>query len=189
MNQISNKKHPLISMPKCRWCCDGASLPLDNTEMFGEYRILSSFPGLKGCSRFDIVWDTYRPDSLKATTREKRGKGTRRKMLSMYFAVFLQDATNKEELFNLPTEDVVKHDYPPSKYVYTTSGSHVKSNRVDISMSANDHKEQDSRICLHVDDALNEGATTVLVRTVDRDVVVILVGIFHDLAQDHPGIQ
>ena len=56
-------------------------------------------------------------------------------------------------------------------------------------MSANDHEEADGRICLHVDDALNEGATTVLVRTVDTDVVVILVGIFHDLAQHHPGIQ
>ena len=103
-------------------------------------------------------------------------------MLPMYFAVFLQDASKKEELFNLPTVDVVKHDYPPSKHVYTTSGSHVKSNRVDISMSANDHQETDSRMCLHVDDAPNDGATTVLVRTVDTGVVVILVGIFHDLA-------
>ena len=59
----------------------------------------------------------------------------------MYFAVFLQDATNKEELLNLPTVDVVKHDYPPSKHVYAISGSHVKWNRVDISMSANDHQE------------------------------------------------
>ena len=73
--------------------------------------------------------------------------------------------------------------------MYITSGSHVKSNCADISMSANDHQETDSGICLHVDDALNEGATSVLVRTVDTDVVVILVGIFHDLAQHHPGMQ
>ena len=138
---------------------------------------------------FDIVWDTYRPDSSKATTREKRGKRTRRTVLPVYFAGFLQDTTNKEELFNLPTEDVIKHDYPPSKHVYTTSGSHVKYNRADISMSANIHQETDSRTCLHVDDALNDGATTVLIRTVDTDVVVILVGIFHDLAQQHPGMQ
>ena len=52
----------------------------------------------------------------------------------------------------------------------------------NISMSANDHAETDSRICLHVDDALNEQATTVLVRTVDRYVVVILIGMFHDHA-------
>ena len=42
--------------------------------------------------------------------------------------------------------------------------------------------------CLHVDDALNEGATIFLVRTIDTDVVIILVGIFHDLAQHRPGI-
>ena len=107
----------------------------------------------------------------------------------MYFAGFLQDATNKEELFNLPKEDVVKYDYPPSRLVYITSGSHVKSNCADVSLSANDHQETDNRICLRVDDALNEGATTIVVRTVDTDVVVILVGIFHDLAQPHPGMQ
>ena len=50
-------------------------------------------------------------------------------------------------------------------------------------------KRQDNRVSLHVDEAPNEGATTILVRTVDTDVVVILVGIFHDLAQKHPGIQ
>ena len=100
---------------------------------------------------------TYQPDSLKVTTRENRGKGTRRKVLPIYFASFLQDTTNKEELFNLPTEDVVKHDYPPSKHVYITSGSHVTSNCVNISMSANDQHKTDSRICLYVDDALNEG--------------------------------
>ena len=77
-----------------------------------------------------------------------------------------QCATNKEALFKLLKEDVVKLDYPPSQHVYITSGSHIKSNRADISMSANDHEEADSRICLHVDDALNERATTVLVRTV-----------------------
>ena len=64
--------------------------------------------------------------------------------LPMFFAGFLQNATNKEELFNFLTEDVVKHDYPPSKHVYITHGSHVKSNRTEISTSAIDHEEADS---------------------------------------------
>ena len=38
-----------------------------------------------------------------------------------------------------------------------TRVSHVKSNRADISMSANDNEESDGRICLHVDDALKVG--------------------------------
>ena len=36
---------------------------------------------------------------------------------------------------------------------------------------------------------MNDGATTVLIRTVDTDVFVVLVGIFHDLAQHLPGMQ
>ena len=54
------------------------------------------------------------------------------------------------------------------------SGSHLKSNGADISVSANDHEEEDSRIYLHVDDALNDGQLLFCV-------VVILVGVFHDL--------
>ena len=56
-------------------------------------------------------------------------------------------------------------------------------------MLANRHEEADCRLCVHADDAVYEGATSVLVRTVDTDVVVILVGIFHDLAQHHQEMQ
>ena len=34
---------------------------------------------LKKVNRLDIVWDVYLSDSLKCTTREKRGKGIRKK--------------------------------------------------------------------------------------------------------------
>ena len=73
--------------------------------------------------------------------------------------------------------------------MHITSDSHAQSNRVDISISANDHEEADNRICLRVDDALIEGATTILARTVGTDLVVILFGIFHDLGQLHPEMQ
>ena len=43
------------------------------------------------------------------------------------------------------------------------------------------HEEADTRIVVHVRHALERGAESVLVRTVDTDVVVILVGKFHDL--------
>lgn len=44
-----------------------------------------------------------------------------------------------------------------------------------------DHEEADTRIVVHVRHALERGAESVLVRTVDTDVVVILVGKLHDL--------
>ena len=80
-------------------------LPLDNPATSGEYSDTIVIPWierqLQGYSTIDIVWDIYRPDSLKTTTREKLGNGTRRKMsrdakLPMYFAGFLSDVTNKE---------------------------------------------------------------------------------------------
>ena len=80
-------------------------------------------------------------------------------------------------------ENVVKQEYPLNKQVFVFSGPSIKSNHADISMEESDHEEADSRICL------KEGATTVLVRTVDFDVVVILVGIFYDLLQYYPGMQ
>ena len=43
------------------------------------------------------------------------------------------------------------------------------------------HEEADSRIELHVYDAMKSGARDIPVRTVDTDVVVILVGLFSNL--------
>jgi len=35
---------------------------------------------LQDTKRLDVVWDSYIPGSLKESTREKRGKGVRRKV-------------------------------------------------------------------------------------------------------------
>lgn len=43
------------------------------------------------------------------------------------------------------------------------------------------HEEADTRIVVHVRHALERGAESILVRTVDTDVIVILVGKLHDL--------
>ena len=44
-----------------------------------------------------------------------------------------------------------------------------------------DHEEADTRIALHLYDAINRGARNVLVRNVDTDVIVILIGLFFDI--------
>lgn len=53
-------------------------------------------------------------------------------------------------------------------------------------MSLCDHEEADSRICIHVQDALQKGARKILVRTVDTDVIVILVGVYFHLHDVYP---
>ncbi len=54
-------------------------------------------------------------------------------------------------------------------------------------MADSDHEEADTRIVLHMNDSLQGGASTILVRTVDTDVMVILIGQFHAVISRHPN--
>ncbi len=54
--------------------------------------------------QIDLVWDVYQPASLKASTREKRGKGTRKRVgpstkMPKNWSDFLRVDENKTELF------------------------------------------------------------------------------------------
>ncbi len=93
----------------------------------------------ENCSRIDIVCDTYGSDSLNVETREKRGKGVRRKVsqstkLPTNFVGFLQDDKNKEELLEMLSDDVANHDYIATKTVNITAGRDVNYNRVNITL-------------------------------------------------------
>lgn len=67
---------------------DGAalvnSLPPRSSKTFEEYAMLDVLPRIQAYStkykRTDIVFDVYRPSSLKAETRSKRGRGVRRRV-------------------------------------------------------------------------------------------------------------
>ena len=54
-------------------------------------------------------------------------------------------------------------------------------------MQACNHEEADARILIHLQDALNNDATTCLLCTVDTDVIVIIAGKFYDLLQQQPA--
>ena len=43
------------------------------------------------------------------------------------------------------------------------------------------HREADTRITVHVQHALDKGRRQVFVRTVDTDVLVILIGLFYGM--------
>ena len=49
-----------------------------------------------------------------------------------------------------------------------------------------DREEADTRIVVHLQHALKQGAKMVLVQTVDTDVIVILAGLFNDLVVLQP---
>ena len=134
----------------------------------------------------DVVWDRYLPNSIKESTREKRGKGIRRKVsgntkLPGKWAEFLRDSTNKQELFEFLSSKVASWSCPANKHVVITSGSNaiVKGSR--RSMELCNHEEADTRLKLHLLDAIINGCHRFIIRTVDTDVVVIIVGKFHHL--------
>ena len=78
-----------------------------------------------------IVWDVYTQGSLKAATRESRGKGVRRRVelsskMPSNWKSFLRVNENKTELFHLLAEEATGR-YLPQKQVFSTYGDKVLS--------------------------------------------------------------
>ena len=66
------------------------------------------------------------------------------------------------------------------------SGDEVLSIGSDHQMPTSDHEESDTRIILHVNDSLERGLRSIMIRTVDTDVVVILISQFHSVIDRFP---
>ena len=178
---------------------DGAAvvhfLPTTNITTFNEYASGVFVPHimnqLETSERADVVWDTYIRSTIKESAREKRGKGIRRKVavqnkLPGNWPDFLRDSKNKQELFTFLSEKIASTAWPDGKQVFITSGIRVVGTERSHSMLPCNHEEADTRIMIHLLDALEHGASTCLVRTVDTDVVVILIGKFHAMVAKYP---
>jgi len=134
--------------------------------------------------RVDIVFDVYRPTSIKAFVRKRRGSGypvdvTRHTRLPPNWSEFLRNDGNKTALFLLVQEAVISSVAPSLATVVVTSLDKAVCNQTlnmtDISPC--DHEEADTRMLLHVKHA-NADA---IVKTVDTDVVVIAISCFDQL--------
>ena len=75
--------------------------------------------------------------------------------------------------------------------VITTYGQDVRctSPRETVSLSPCTHEEADTRMLLHAADAVQQGDRKILLRTVDTDVLVLAVSVFHDLSSMRPEEQ
>lgn len=135
---------------------------------------------LQHASRVDIVWDQYFENSLKSQTRSKRGKGIRRRVdastnLPGNWQQFLRIDANKVELFAFLAKHITH--LVTNKQLVTTNGSEVlcSPQRDTSHLAPCNHEEADTRMILHLADAVNEGFQKILLRTVDTDVVVLAV--------------
>ncbi|KAJ8043846.1 hypothetical protein HOLleu_11123 [Holothuria leucospilota] len=178
---------------------DGAAvvhlLSTNNVSTFDEYADKVFVPYIKAqldnSKRVDVVWDTYINTSIKESTREKRGEGARRKVegknaIPGNWKDFLRDSKNKQELFAFLTDKIAMTTCPDDKEIFITSGRSVIGAGCNHRMMECDHEEADTRIMVHVQDALENGSIVCQVRTVDTDVIVILIGKFHHLLTLNP---
>ena len=133
--------------------------------------------------RIDVVFDIYRPDSLKAGTRLGRGYGVRYRVtadgsIPKNWHEFLRTDENKTELFFYLAQVISETEYP-GKIIVVTSGDKIVSVPC-LSDSSNispcTHEEADTCMLLHAHDAARCGLEHIMLRTVDTDVLVISVG-------------
>ena len=120
----------------------------------------------------DIVWDIYKANSIKDSTREKRGNDQRKKVtgetkIPPNWKAFLQDNKNKKELFAHLKRRVSNFQFPENKEGNITSDESVVTSRASSDMQRCDrHQEADTRIAVQVQHALDKGCKQVFVRTV-----------------------
>lgn len=144
---------------------------------------------LQTVSRLDLVWDTYLADSLKCTTRAKRGQGVRRRVVAAAaipgnWQNFLRVNSNKTELFRFLSAALMEWFDQEDKQLVITDVEAVLSKPLlpDLtSLAPCNHEEADSRLLLHASHAAQHGHHAILIRTVDTDVVVLAVSLAQEL--------
>ena len=103
---------------------------------------------LQSGKRVDIVWDTYKTNSIKDSTRDQDSSKLEHVSVGQY---------KQEKLFALLTSRVSNFQFPENKEVNITSDESVVTSRGSSDMQRCDHEEADTRIAVHVQRALDKG--------------------------------
>ena len=118
----------------------------------------------------------YVADSLKSTTRQKRGKGVRRRVapttaIPQNWMDFLRVDENKSELLRFLLQ-VTSLSTEEGKSIYATHGSDVLSSIVDADMTSLvpcSHEEADTRLLLTPGRSCTEGVQESMWCNADTD--------------------
>ena len=102
---------------------------------------------------------------------------------------FLRDPSNKIELFSLLTNTAARQEVADKKELYITSNEFVISTGNASSVPNCSHEEVDTRIVVHLLHSVQTGNKTILVKTVNADIIVILLGQFEEISELCPDID
>ena len=165
-------------------------------DTFGEYATKTVIPYIQsiGTARIDLVWDQYNKKSLKGQLREKRlARGALQKIVESSTTVpkpskwhdFLTVTENKVGLCEFLTEKIKESTIWPTndKQLVVTNGQSVICipEMETTQLAPCNHEEADTRLMVHIKDAMNKGHRQILVRTNDTDVLVLAVAIVQEL--------
>ena len=154
-------------------------------KTFEEYALIIFIPFINNqvqhVSRVDIVWDKYIQNSLKTQARKKHGKGIRRRVsastnVPRNWQQFLREEGNKTELFAFLVEHI-RHILVTDKQIVTTNSSGVVCipPKNTSYLAPCNHEKADTRMIVHLADALGDGFHKMMLRSSDTDVVVLAV--------------
>jgi len=137
----------------------GYAVPLGTSATLSEYteKVLIPFfvSQLQSCDRVDVVWDSYRADSVKEAIRGKRGKGNRKKVadntkLPRDWQSFIKDPSNKVDMFYFLSEKINGVRCPEDKCIYITQGENVLPSSPLQAVEKCNREEVDTRILVHI---------------------------------------
>ena len=134
--------------------------------------------------RTDVVFDTYKSNSLKSYTRLTRGRGSRRRVTSegkvpQNWPSFLQNEDNKKELYPFLADKL--KNVTNENLVFASKEESAICNSEDASFSDlyGNHKEADTRLLVHVTHAVkNNSVERAAILSNDADIVVIAAALF-----------
>eukprot|EP00794_Sanderia_malayensis_P013061 gene13061-14405_t len=174
--------HELVIFP---YASSGNGLPPIRGTTFKQYASDKFLPflgqKLRDVKRLDVVFDVYVKDSLKSTARSHRGEGSRKRVKDNYIVPanwnsFLRHSDNKTELFSYLANFSHQNLKNGEKSFAITIGSEVLTlPPQDTSIiSPCNHEEADSRMYLHLYDAITrQNMQNAVIKTVDTDVMVL----------------
>ena len=144
--------------------------------------------------RVDVIWDRYLPDSLKATTTQRRGAGIRQRArhdgngtFPRNWNSYLQTASNKMELFHYLSVSIAHTVFCEGNVVISTVDEHVLGSPVPGAGESEClpmpciHAEFDTRVMLHAANAVSHSSRGILIIANDTDIIVLGISFFSDI--------
>ena len=189
---------------------DGNALLQALTGLPGTFEELAQkvFDALPKCERVDFVTDTYKKDSIKSSERDRRGvsetfliKGSKTK-IPRDWKGFMCNSKNKKQLIQLLFAEWTSNKYASKlfgrrvffsceeKCTCISSDDQSSTVTVEVNSLYTSQEEADTRMILHLKHVSEEisGNKTIIVRSPDTDVFILLLSYVQELKIDEQKV-